>query len=112
MNRSLANLDPLDAHTLHSGGRVVLLDVREDDEWAAGHAPRALHAPLGSLSPADFRDRPTILVICRSGARSTTATRMLIDAGIGARNVTGGMRAWVAEGLPIITAAGDPGRVS
>jgi rhodanese-related sulfurtransferase len=37
---------------------------------------------------------------------------MLMNAGIDARNVTGGMRAWVAEGLPIITAAGDPGSVS
>lgn len=112
MPRSFVEIDPLSAHELHYAGVVVLLDIRENHEWAAGHAPGADHVPLGHFSEDDHRDRRPILAICRSGARSAKATRLLIEADIDARNVTGGMRAWVADGLPIIATTGAPGSVA
>jgi rhodanese-related sulfurtransferase len=85
-----------------------LLDVREDDEWAAGHVPDATHIPLGQLGartselPADQE----IYVICRSGARSGRATQALNGAGWRAVNVAGGMQDWAAAGKPMTTESG------
>jgi rhodanese-related sulfurtransferase len=85
-----------------------LLDVREDGEWAAGHAPDATHIPLGQLGartgelPADDE----IYVICRSGVRSGRATQALNGAGWRAVNVAGGMQDWAAAGRPMTTDSG------
>lgn len=83
---------------------TVLLDVREQNEWAAGHAPGAVHIPLSDL-PTRFgeldADAP-ILVMCHSGARSARATQWLNDAaGLDAANVDGGIVAWQGTGLPV-----------
>src|ERR1700757_335137 len=62
---------------------IYLLDVREDDEWAAGHAPEAVHVRLSELSARTGeipRDRE-VFVICRSGARSAYAAQALAGAG-------------------------------
>jgi rhodanese-related sulfurtransferase len=83
----------------------VLPDVRETPEWTAGHAPGALHLPLsrlmaGASLPASAQDRP-VVTICRSGHRSQQAAKLLAGRGIEAGDVTGGMTAWVREGLPV-----------
>ncbi|HTZ94668.1 MAG TPA: rhodanese-like domain-containing protein [Streptosporangiaceae bacterium] len=85
-----------------------LLDVREDDEWAAGHAPDARHIPLGQLGAhtADIPQDQQIYVICRSGARSARATQALNGAGWQAVNVAGGMQDWAAAGLPMVSDSG------
>jgi rhodanese-related sulfurtransferase len=85
-----------------------LLDVREDDEWAAGHAPEATHIPLGDLG-ARTGELPVdqeIYVICRSGGRSGRATQALNGAGWRAVNVAGGMQDWAAAGRPMTTDSG------
>ena len=88
-----------------------LLDVREEDEWAAGHAPGATHIPLGQLG-ARVTEVPrdeTVYVICRSGARSARAAAALAGAGFQAVNVAGGMQDWAAVGRPMTTDSGaDP----
>ena len=81
---------------------AYLLDVREDDEWDAGHVPGALHIPLGELGARYTeieRDRP-LFVICRSGNRSAHAAHALAGAGWDARNVADGMRGWQAGAVP------------
>ncbi len=81
----------------------VLLDVREDNEWAAGRAPNAVHIPLSEL-PDRLAEVPAgrpLSVVCRVGGRSAQATAWLLAQGIDARNVTGGMLAWAALGLPV-----------
>ena len=90
---------------------TTLLDVREDDEWAAGHAPNALHIPLGDLAarlgelPADN----ALYVVCRGGGRSARATAFLNANGWDATNVGGGMGAWHAAGKPMTAETGaDP----
>jgi rhodanese-related sulfurtransferase len=89
---------------------VVLLDVREPDEWAAGHAPGALHMPMGEV-PARLaelpRDRDVVLV-CHGGGRSSRATAWLLDQGYSCRNLSGGMVAYAAAGLPLESDTGEP----
>lgn len=109
---TIEHVDPTAADALVGGG-AFLLDVRNDDEWALGHAPAATLVPLGELA-ARADELPTdrrLLVICRSGGRSAQATEALVGAGYDAVNVAGGMQAWLAAGLPVVDDAGAPGTV-
>ena len=101
----------ISAITTQADLRVV--DVREDDEWAAGHAPGALHIPLDQLAARLGELDPTqaLAVVCRSGNRSSRAVAVLTAAGLTAHNVDGGMTAWAAAGRPVTTDDGRPGRV-
>jgi rhodanese-related sulfurtransferase len=81
----------------------VLIDVREPDEWARGHAPGAVHVPLGQV-PDRLGELPTdadVVVVCHGGGRSSRATAWLLDNGYQCRNLTGGMVAYAAAGLPL-----------
>ncbi len=94
-----------------------LLDVREDDEWQAGHAEGALHIPISEFvarycelteaAPQDGR----VHVICRSGGRSAQVTNYLVQQGVDAVNVDGGMQVWAATGRPVVDGKGQPGFV-
>jgi rhodanese-related sulfurtransferase len=89
---------------------AFLLDVRESDEWDAGHVPGALHIPLGALGARYTeieRDQP-VYVICRTGARSDYAAQALVRAGWDARNVADGMMGWHAGNRPMTSESGDP----
>ncbi|EGJ75977.1 MULTISPECIES: rhodanese-like domain-containing protein [unclassified Streptomyces] len=94
-----------------------LLDVREDDEWQAGHIEGALHIPMsdfvaryGEVTEAAPQDG-TVNVICRSGGRSAQVTMYLAQQGIDAVNVEGGMQAWEAAGKPVVDDKGAAGFV-
>ena len=83
---------------------AVLLDVREDDEWTAGHAPAAraradepAHRQARRGPPAD-----PLYVICRSGNRSARVVAFLSQQGVSAVNVAGGMQSWAAAGRPMV----------
>jgi rhodanese-related sulfurtransferase len=91
----------------------VLLDVREANEWEAGHAPNAQWVPLGQLEGARFQIpiNRRIACICRSGQRSARAAAQLIEWGFDAVNVAGGMRAWAEAGEPVVRDDGSPGEV-
>jgi rhodanese-related sulfurtransferase len=87
---------------------VWLLDVRENEEWAAGYAPGARHIPLGELGSRTGeipQDQP-VYVICRSGGRSARAAQALAAAGWEMINVAGGMQDWAAAGRPMATDSG------
>lgn len=87
---------------------AVLIDVREQNEWDAGHAPHAVHIPLSRLSqeiPVLSTHRP-VVVVCRSGRRSAAAVSHLRTAGIHAVNLDGGMHAWQLAGADIVAAPG------
>lgn len=92
-------------------GEVLLLDVREDNEWAAGHAPQAVHAPMSRLSLADVPVGRPVVAVCRSGNRSGRATAALVAAGRDVVNMTGGMKDWAAAGLPVVQDDGASGKV-
>ena len=91
----------------------VLLDVREPDEWEAGHAPDAWFWPLGRLDGVrqELPLGQKIVCICRSGVRSAKATELLKSWGLDAMNLEGGMQAWAAAGRPVEKDDGSPGTV-
>jgi len=92
---------------------AFLLDVREPDEWSAGHAPDAVHVPMRELhlrAEALPRDR-LIVAICRTGQRSRVVAETLAADGYDVVNTVGGMRAWQAFGFDVVDDAGGPGVV-
>jgi rhodanese-related sulfurtransferase len=87
---------------------ALILDVREDDEWAAGHIEDAVHIPMTQV-PGQLAALPTdksVAVICRSGHRSAQVTAYLVQAGLNAQNVAGGMQVWEAAGRPMVSETG------
>ncbi len=88
---------------------VFLLDVRANDEWAAGHAPDAVHIPVGTLSGrvSEIPQDREVYVICRTGARSAYAAQALAGAGWTTVNVADGMTGWAVAGRPMISETGS-----
>jgi rhodanese-related sulfurtransferase/SAM-dependent methyltransferase len=74
----ITQIDPAGADTL-AADRALLLDVREPEEWSAGHIPGAVHMPLGILDPAAIPHNRVVVAVCRSGNRSNTAAAVLAD---------------------------------
>jgi rhodanese-related sulfurtransferase len=106
------DVSPVEAAAAARADRtLVLLDVREPDEWAAGHAPGAVHMPLGRLRPDQLPPGVPVIAVCRSGNRSGTAAGALAAAGVDVRNMAGGMRLWARQGLPVVRADGSPGTI-
>lgn len=91
---------------------ATLLDVREDDEWTAGHAPEAVHLPMSEIQRrvSEVPAGP-LAVVCRVGGRSAQVTAFLLQRGHEAVNVAGGMLTWEAEGLPMTADGPAPARV-
>ena len=105
MNQPMAVPEVLSAD-LPAG--VFLVDVREEDEWTAGHAPDAVHVRLGELGARAGelpRDRD-IYLICRSGARSAYAAQLLAGEGWKTINVADGMTGWAVAGRPMVSETG------
>lgn len=91
---------------------AALLDVREQDEWDAGHVDGALHIPIGEVI-ARIGELPEpeqkLYVLCRVGGRSAQVVQYLVAQGRDAVNVDGGMFAWEAAGRPMVSGDGrDP----
>lgn len=82
---------------------AILLDVREDDEWQAGHAPDAVHIPMGDIPSraGEVDNQSEVYVVCKAGGRSARVVEYLNRVGYDAINVDGGMLAWQAAGRPI-----------
>ena len=93
---------------------AYLLDVREDDEWSAGHAPGAVHLPMMQI-PARLEEIPRegeVVVVCRVGGRSSQVVAYLLNNGFtNVVNLDGGMQDWAASRREVVAADGQPGRV-
>ncbi|HWW52492.1 MAG TPA: rhodanese-like domain-containing protein [Acidimicrobiales bacterium] len=105
-------IEPPEADARVAAG-AYLLDVREPDEWQAGHAPAAHHVPMGEVAAStdQLPDGVDIVVICRSGGRSQKVAEFLRTQGYDASNLAGGMRAWAASGRSVVTDDGTAGAV-
>jgi rhodanese-related sulfurtransferase len=90
------------------GPEARIIDVREDDEWAAGHIPWAVHVPLATVPErlASFDGAPTY-VICRSGGRSGKACEFAAARELDVVNVLGGMLAWEQAGFDVVDGSND-----
>jgi rhodanese-related sulfurtransferase len=92
---------------------VVLLDVREDDEWQRGHAEGAIHIPMGQVPArmSEIDPNAQLFVVCHLGGRSMRVASYLTQNGYAPINVAGGMQAWADAGRPVITDGGGVGTV-
>ena len=89
---------------------AYLIDVREDDEWLAGHAPDAVHLPMMQLPErlAEIPEQGDVVIVCRSGHRSAEVVGYLLGRGFGnVRNVADGMVGWAAAGRTLVSEDGD-----
>jgi rhodanese-related sulfurtransferase len=94
---------------------AYILDVREDDEWIAGHAPDANHMPMMQI-PARIEEIPAdrdVVVVCRVGGRSAQVVAYLQQNGLSRTiNLDGGMSDWAAMGRPMVSEDGGAPRVA
>jgi rhodanese-related sulfurtransferase len=100
---------PAQVAELLAQGAIQLVDVRESWEHAAGAIAGSHHHPLAQLAAASEQLDPArpVVFYCHVGARSAYATQVFRQAGWDARNLVGGIEAWVAAGLPLDLAADD-----
>ena len=92
---------------------VVLLDVRENDEWQRGHATGAKHIPMGEVPAriAEIDPNAKLFVVCHLGGRSMRVAPYRSKNGYAPINVNGGMQAWADAGRPVVTDSGGAGTV-
>ena len=97
-------------HPLPEG--LVVLDVREPLEWDHGHIDGAVHIPLMQL-PQRLAELPggQTLVVCKIGGRSAQAVGYLVQRGVDAVNLDGGMLEWAGAGRPMVSETGQPPHV-
>lgn len=97
-------IQPADAHAKLSKGGVLLVDIRSDAEYEAGHIPGAVLIPDAQFDSAAARllnPRETIFY-CSSGMRTRASAPILANAGFGSATcIDGGLQAWRGAGLPI-----------
>src|SRR6185369_7620582 len=97
-------ITPEDLRILLSEGKVVLIDVREPNEYASERIAGALLCPLSTFDAAAVPPDESRRVIfqCGSGMRSKKAAEARLQAGAPrAAHLAGGLRAWIAAGLPV-----------
>jgi rhodanese-related sulfurtransferase len=101
----------ISVHDLAALGPLArIVDVREPDEWAAGHIGHATLVPLATVpGNLDKFDGDPTYVVCRSGARSGRACEFLGAEGHNVVNVAGGMIAWAGAGFDVVTGSGAAG---
>jgi len=101
----IQNIAPQQANELITQGDVDVVDVREQVEWNGGHLPHARLVPLGRLRSGAkaLLPRDGVIFVCAAGVRSETAARLATSLGYqNVYNLTGGTRAWVKAGLPLV----------
>jgi rhodanese-related sulfurtransferase len=105
----MVTVDNLGIEDIKAGlaaGTMIIVDVREANEYEQGHIPSALLNPLSCFSPADLpiHEGKRVVLSCRSGKRSLTAAALAHEAGIAIdAHYAGGMLDWVAHGEPVET---------
>jgi len=101
-----ADLNPAEATLLINREDAQVIDVREAEEFAAGHLPEARNIPLGKIADRvseieKYKDKP-LIVCCATGMRSARACRELKKLGFTRlHNLSGGVDSWRQAGLPV-----------
>jgi rhodanese-related sulfurtransferase len=102
-------VENLDKATIEKGladGSILLVDVREPNEWEAGHIPGSVLFPLSTFDPAALPEPNgrRIVFSCRSGSRSLKAAAAAAAGGVAVdAHYAGGFLDWVAQGGPVET---------
>lgn len=103
------DISPADTLAAHTQADADVIDVREPDEWHAGHVEGTRHVPLADLDPSELDPQRPVITICRSGGRSGKAADELAEAGFTVRSMTGGLNDWQQQGMPLVRDDGTPG---
>ncbi len=109
----IAEVTPQQVKTdMDAGKPVILVDVRDSEEFAAGHLPRAINISRGLLEWKIGRMVPdrnaNIVVYCRTDARSALATEVMMEMGYtNVKNLKGAFKAWGMAGYPIYNRHGE-----
>lgn len=101
---TIKNLDPLIVAELHKQDAILLIDVREPNEFAAAHIKGARLVPLSAFDPHSLPDAAgrTIVFHCGVGGRSARAIALCQEAGLAIdSHMKGGIKAWIDAGLPV-----------
>jgi len=106
LQRRGSKVSLLQATQMINQGKTLVLDVREANEFAAGHLPDARNIPLKDLpqriGELDKAKGKNVIVVCQSGIRSPKAAGLLNRAGFDTVfSLNGGLAAWQAQGMPI-----------
>jgi rhodanese-related sulfurtransferase len=105
MNASMPPVVDLDREDIKQGlenGSILLVDVREPHEYAAGHIPGSISHPLSSFDPASLPEGKRIVFSCAAGVRSVRALEFAQAAGRDIReHYRGGFKDWVSSGEPV-----------
>ena len=101
-----AEIGTLEATRLINQGSMLILDVRDEKDFAAGHLPKARHIPVRELGKrleeiAKYKSKP-VIVTDRSGTRAAAACRLLKHSGFSSvYQLKGGLNAWQQASLPV-----------
>lgn len=98
-------ITPAEAAEKQAAGALIL-DVRETSEWDQGHVQGAMLIPLGDLATrlSEVPKDREVVVMCRSGRRSAEGRDLLLQMGYTTvTSMAGGITAWQAQGLPVVT---------
>lgn len=103
----VANISPVEAVTLMNRGKPLILDVRDEAEFAVGHIQGAKHIPVAELESrmkeiVKFKDKP-VLVHCQKGMRANKACAILRSAEFTqVHNLQGGLESWIVAKMPVV----------
>jgi len=107
-SNAIKNIRPAEAVMSINREGAIVIDVRTEKEYQEGHIMNALHIPLGMLENrlselAAYKTQP-VIVVCRTGSRSSTAISTLKKQGFeSVKNLNGGILAWSSANLPVTT---------
>jgi len=99
------SVDAATAARMFEGG-AHMLDVRKADAWSAGHVEGSDRVDPGAVDSHHVGRADSIITVCRNGSRSRRAARKLAKEGYRVYHLAGGLRAWKAAGLPLVTSNG------
>jgi rhodanese-related sulfurtransferase len=104
----MQDITPQDAFAEIASGRAVGIDVRETQEWEAGHAENVIWNPMSTFDVNALPTDKPLVFICRSGSRSGQVATAVAAQMENVFNMVGGMKAWQEAGLTMVSATGDP----
>jgi rhodanese-related sulfurtransferase len=104
--KKISQISPSNAKAMFDKGEAVFVDVREPDEFKAGHIPGAKSIPRGTVEwmiPKNIDDKnASIVIYCEHGSRGALATYTILQMGYkNVKNLEGGRAAWLKEGFPV-----------
>lgn len=104
----MQEITPNNAYEEITAGRAVGIDVREAQEWTAGHAEKVTWNAMSEFDVTSLPADMPLIFICRSGTRSGQVANTVSGEFPTVFNMTGGMKAWNEAGLPMVSENGTP----